>query len=277
LHRSTTQLRRSPHTGRPLAAVRPRWLSAAAFVLLAPTGAHAAPRPTIVVRTVKGAQVARFTLKQAGDLTLTITADRPTPLFGWMLAQVGHDRYVVDIHAAGYDRELQTSYGLPPAPSNPRGLHLNAGTYDLSLFSQTTATLRAQWTGNLPALHFGSRPLQASTTTSTDTSATWEHDFPVPIATTPHGAVVYMQDEWMGDGRSSQTACVWQQTRCPAISADTLDELSNSDDGLPGDHGSLYSESFGGAEFARPANTVTVQSVVVGQAKRHQALVVIVP
>ena len=276
--RTTSALLRRPSlTGRSLKDVSVSRAAGATVALLTlliglPV-VHAAP-VTNLTRTVKGAQVARFTLKRTTDVTFTVKADRASPLFGLMLAHVGGDGYLVDLTAAGYERRLQTSYNLPP--SGPAGARLGAGTYELTLFSHATAKVHARVVGAALALRFTPRPLQAFTTTSTDVSPKWEHSFSFSLKAQPHGAVVYLHDEWTGSGRSSQTVCVAEPEACSGIDSETVAQLTSGSD-IPGDHASNYGENFARGDFRTGTNTVTVRTVVVGQARRHAALVLVVP
>lgn len=270
-------LRRPSLTGRSLRGVsvaRAVGVTAALLTILAGIPDVQASSATTVTRTVKGAQVARFTLKRAAAVAFDVKADRGSPLYGLMLARVGGDGYLVDVTAAGFGRRLQTSYNLPP--NGPTGASLAAGTYDLTLFSQTTAKVQARLTGVALSLRFASRPLQALTTTSADTSPTWEHGFQFSLKARPHGAVVYMRDEWTGSGRSSQTVCVAEPEACSGVNGEALDQLTSGSD-VPGDHASNYGETFASDDFSTGTNNVTVTTTVVGQAKRHAALVLIVP
>jgi len=249
----------------------------AGVLLLTLLGApvHAASKTVTVQRVVSGAQTARFTVTRANEIRWGVKADRTSPLFGWTIARVGSDPYAVELVPEGLGAGLRMSLNFEP--HGAVGVLLPPGTYDLTLYSQSAARIAVEFGNPLPALRFLSRQLQTWTATSSDPHPIWHHDFPVGLTAPPHGAVVYMHDEWFGDGRNSQTACVWQATACAPVGPEGVDQLAGSDDGLPGHHDATYGLGLAGAEFRNGGNTVSVQSVVAGGATRRAAIVLVVP
>jgi hypothetical protein len=269
-------LRRSPLRGRPLEAVRRR-AAVAVILLLAVAGrpADATSRTTTVEKAVQGAQTARFTLTHSGVLLWGVKADRSSPFFGASLAQVGTISYAVDLMPAAFGPEARTDYNF--VPDDAKGVVLPRGTYDLTLFSTKTAHVRVTFKGSLPALHWKARPLQAWTAAPTDRSPAWQHDFPMTLAVVPHGVLTYMYDKWLGDTGSSQTTCASHSSPCPTMNPEAVEQITGSVGGLPGEHAATYTYNFAGADFVKGANTVSVQSAVLGTPTARSAAVLVVP
>jgi hypothetical protein len=270
------RVQRPPLTGRPLGTVR-EGVTVAMVLLMALAGrpAYAATKTVTVERAVQGAQTARFTLAQPGELLWGVTADRSSPFFGVMLAQVGAISHAIDLVPASLGPEVRSDYNFEP--DGARGVLLPRGTYDLTLFSTKSARLKVTFKGSLPTLRFQTRPLHAWTAEPTDNQPVWQHDFPVTLKAVPHGVFTYMYDKWIGDGGSSQTTCAWQSAPCPTMNPEAVDQIAGSIGGLPGEHAATYTYNFAGADFAKGSNTVSVQSVVTGTPTTRAAAVLVVP
>lgn len=275
-HLFGTRVQRPPLTGRPLGTVRRRvalvaWL----LTVLAGRPAYAAAKVVTVERVVQGAQTARFTLARPGELLWGVKADRSSPFYGVMLAQVGAISHAVDLVPASLGPEARSDYNFEP--DGAHGVLLPRGTYDLTLFSTKSARLKVTFKGSLPTLRFQARPLQAWTAQPTNNQPIWQHDFPMTLKAVPHGVFTYMYDKWTGDSGSSQTTCAWQSAPCPTMNPEAIDQVTGSVGGLPGEHSATYTYNFAGADFVKGANTVSVQSVVAGRPTTRAAAVLVVP
>jgi hypothetical protein len=274
MYSSAIETRQPPCTARLLGRLRPRALAVGVLLLLTTMtqGARAASAVT-VERVVKGAQVARFTLTRPNELLWGIKTDRTTPLAGFTLARVGSDPFAVDLLPASLGPEARM--GVNFVPHGGSGLVMPVGTYDLMLFSQSTARVRMAFAHALPALHFASRALQSWSAADSASHPSWEHLFQMSLASVPHGVFVYMHDEWTGDGRSSQTVC--QTATCPPVNDQALQRLAEGNDGVPGSHAMTSSDAISGSAFAKGSNSLTVQSMVAGAAAKRGAAVLVVP
>ena len=237
--------------------------------------ASGAAAPTTVDRLVTGAQTARFTVKTTTEIYWGVTSDRAASYFGFTLSRVGGDPYAVDLVPRSLGPEARMAVNV--MLDGGRGILVERGTYDLTLFSLTTTRLRVTFKGSMQPLHFVARPLRLWTAESAEKSLGWSHDFPVGLSAVPHAVFVYLHDEWTGDGRNSQTACRGQDQSCSASYAETLDQLVSGFDGVPGPQRSTYSVGMSGLGFAAGANTVSVHSLVAGTPSKRGAVVLVVP